>query len=138
LRAEGRKRKLVKQAVCKNHLILKINTWHMKFFLSLMVAIVFSNTYAQERKSEKATEHIDFSKSDARRTWVKESINTRTAYYGAQNETMPVTMRLAAQKTPLKNVTPFLSYFLTWEETSNDENNSSVRIRFFSRQSNMG
>jgi hypothetical protein len=102
----------------------------MKAFLPLLFILAINNAYTQERKSEKATEHIDFSKSDARRTWVTEYVNARTAYYGAQNETMPVTMRLAVQKTPLKNVTPFLSYFLTWEETNNDENNSLVKIRF--------
>jgi N-acetylmuramoyl-L-alanine amidase/Secretion system C-terminal sorting domain len=51
---------------------------------------------------------------------------------------MPVFMKLAAQKLPLKNVTPFLSYFLTWEETSNDEHNSLVRIRFSEDNQNWG
>ena len=110
----------------------------MKAFLSLLFTLFISNAYTQERNSEKATEHINFSNSDARRTWVKEYVNARTAYYSAQNETMPVTMRLAAQKTPLKNITPFLSYFLTWEETSNDGNNSLVRIRFSEDNQNWG
>jgi N-acetylmuramoyl-L-alanine amidase len=120
------------QTICKTHSTFKTNEQRMKAFLSLLFALVVSSAYTQERKSEKSTVHIDFSKSEQRRTWVKEYVNAKLASYDAQNKTMPVTMRLVSQQIPLKTVTPFLSYFLTWEETSNDERNSLVKIRFSS------
>jgi N-acetylmuramoyl-L-alanine amidase len=130
LRAEGRKRKTIKQAVCKNQLNLNANTLFMKAFLHVLFIFVVSNAYTQERKSEKASLHIDFKKTEQRKLWVQEYTNAKTAFYGAQNETTPVTMRLAAQKIPLKSINPFLSYFITWEETNNDKQNSKVKIRF--------
>ena len=92
----------------------------MKAFLPFLFLLLINKAFTQERKSEKATEHIDFSKSDARRTWVKEYVNARTTYYGAQNENMPVTMRLVVKKTPLKNITPFLSCLLYTSDAADE------------------
>jgi N-acetylmuramoyl-L-alanine amidase len=110
----------------------------MKAYLLIFFVFVISSAYTQERKSEKTTQHIDFNKSDARKAWIKETVNAEANNYRAQNERIPVIMQLAAQKLSLKNVTPFLSYFLTWEETSNDEQNSLVRIRFSADDQNWG
>lgn len=130
MKAEDRESSIKLQTVYKKHLILNANGKCMKTFLQFLLLLLSCPVFAQQRNSEKATAHLDFSRAEQRNIWVKEYTNAATASYGAQNETMPVTMQLVAQKTPLKEIKPFLSYFLTWEEESNHDQNSLVKIRF--------
>jgi hypothetical protein len=136
LRAEGRKRKMDIQAVCKNQLILNTNVDAMKPLLALLLFVFSFPVLAQQRNSEKATEKINFTSNVERKAVVGEYINARTAYYGAANEKEPLTMRLYAKKIPLKTITPFLSFFCTWEETDNDGHNTIVNIRFSTNNQN--
>jgi hypothetical protein len=102
----------------------------MKFLLPILFIAFSSAVIAQQRNSERKTEHIQLTKAEQRQLWVKEGINMRTASYEAVNSNQKVTMRFLARAIPLQSVKPFLSFFCTWDETINDEDNTVVYIRF--------
>ena len=130
LRAEGKQTNRKMQAAYKILLILIVNNHAMKFFLPFLFLISFFNSHAQQRTSEKAHELIDFSKGSLFTIKVKEFVNISSTTHKVQNKEEVASFRLFAQKIPLKKITPFLSFFCTWDEVNNDHENTIVRVRF--------
>lgn len=102
----------------------------MKSFLHLLLLLLSSSVFAQQRNSEKAMRLIDFNNPASVRLHVKEFTNISSTTYKALNENEPVVFRLFSQKIPLNDVSPFLTYFCTWDEMNNDEQNTTIRLRF--------
>ena len=101
----------------------------MKPFLPLLLFISFFNSHAQQRISEKASEQIDFSNGSFLTMKVKEFVNISNTTYKVGNKEKAASFLLIAQKIPLKTISPFLSFFCTWDEVNNDHN-TIVRVRF--------
>lgn len=130
LKAEGKERNSKMQAVYKILLNLILNNIIMKPFLTLLLLISFVCVSAQERNSEKASEKFDFTKVSLFKNKVKEFVNISNTTYKVQNKETAASFLLISQKIPLKTITPFLSFFCTWDEINNDLDNTLVRVRF--------
>lgn len=112
-----------------------INFYSMKCFLPFVFLISCVFCFAQERNSEKASEKIDFSKGSLFTMKVKEFVNISSTTHKVRNKQEAASFRLFPQKIPLKKITPFLSFFCTWDEVNNDHNNTIVHVRFSTNNS---
>lgn len=102
----------------------------MKLFLLSFSLFSILAVKSQERNSEKAGEQIDFSRGSLFRGRVSEFVNISNTTYKVTNERFEAVLRLAPQKIPLKNITPFLNFFCTWDELSSTHDNTLISVRF--------